>query len=41
MIKPLLERARELFEGLSHLWLDAGYNGKKGKGKHWWRRSWV
>jgi putative transposase len=33
-IKPLLERARELFERLSHLWLDAGYNGK-GKGKDW------
>ncbi len=33
-IKPLLERVRELFERLSHLWLDAGYNGK-GKGKDW------
>jgi putative transposase len=33
-IKPLLERVREHFRGLSHLWLDAGYNGK-GKGKDW------
>jgi putative transposase len=33
-IKPLLERVKEHFRGLSHLWLDAGYNGK-GKGKDW------
>jgi hypothetical protein len=33
-IKPLLERVREHFERLSHLWLDAGYNGK-GTGKDW------
>lgn len=33
-IKPLLERVREAFPRLSHLWLDAGYNGK-GKGKDW------
>jgi putative transposase len=33
-IKALLERAKELFPRLSHLWLDAGYNGK-GKGKDW------
>src|ERR671916_1858307 len=33
-IKPLLERVREHFRQLSHLWLDAGYNGK-GKGKDW------
>jgi len=33
-IKPLLERVREHFGRLSHLWLDAGYNGK-GKGKDW------
>src|SRR5215204_5863254 len=33
-IKPLLERVRECFQRLSHLWLDAGYNGK-GKGKDW------
>jgi transposase len=33
-IKPLLERVREHFRRLSHLWLDAGYNGK-GKGKDW------
>jgi len=33
-IKPLMERVREHFRRLSHLWLDAGYNGK-GKGKDW------
>jgi putative transposase len=33
-IKQLLEDAKELFPRLSHLWLDAGYNGK-GKGKDW------
>ena len=33
-IKILLEGARERFPRLSHLWLDAGYNGK-GKGKDW------
>jgi hypothetical protein len=33
-IKPLLKRAKELFARLSHLWLDAGYNGR-GKGKDW------
>src|SRR5215208_2709547 len=33
-VKPLLERVREHFRRLSHLWLDAGYNGK-GKGKDW------
>jgi putative transposase len=33
-IKPLLERVREPFGRLWHLWLDAGYNGK-GKGKDW------
>ena len=26
-IKPLLERMRDLFERLSNLWLDIGYNG--------------
>ena len=31
-IKPLMELLRERFPRLSHLWLDAGYNGK-GKGK--------
>ena len=30
-IKALLKRAKELFAALSHLWLDAGYNGE-GKG---------
>src|SRR3954453_21630577 len=33
-IKPLLEEVREWFPRLSHLWLDAGYNGK-GRGKDW------
>jgi transposase len=33
-IKPLLKRVKDLFPRLSHLWLDAGYNGR-GKGKDW------
>jgi putative transposase len=33
-IKPLMELVEERFPRLSHLWLDAGYNGK-GKGKDW------
>ena len=33
-IKMLLRRAKDLFPRLSHLWLDAGYNGR-GKGKDW------
>ncbi len=33
-IKPLMERAKDLFPRLSHLWLDAGYNGQD-KGKDW------
>ena len=33
-IKPLLEDAKQLFPRLSHLWPDAGYNGKE-KGKDW------
>ena len=33
-IKPLLERAKERFPRLSHLRLEAGYNGE-GKGKDW------
>jgi putative transposase len=33
-IKPLLALARDRFPRLSHLWLDAGYNGR-GKGKDW------
>jgi putative transposase len=33
-IKPLMELVEERFPCLSHLWLDAGYNGK-GKGKDW------
>lgn len=33
-IKLLLEGLRQWFPRLSHVWLDAGYNGK-GKGKDW------
>ncbi len=33
-IKPLLERAGELFSRLSYLWLDSGYRGED-KGKDW------
>jgi putative transposase len=33
-IKPLMELVEDRFPRLSHLWLDAGYNGK-GKGKDW------
>ena len=33
-IKPLMELVGERFPHLSHLWLDAGYNGK-GKGRDW------
>ena len=33
-IKLLLEGAKELFPRMSHLWLDAGYNGKE-KGADW------
>ena len=33
-IKLLLEGAKEMFPRLSHLWLDAGYNGE-GRGKDW------
>src|SRR5215212_5374275 len=34
-IKPLMDLVGERFPRLSHLWLDAGYNGK-GKGKDYW-----
>ena len=37
-IRPLLKRAKEPFPRLSHLWLDAGYNGE-GKGKDWVQRA--
>ena len=33
-IKPLLEQVKGRFPRLSHLWLDAGYNGQ-GKGADW------
>lgn len=33
-IKPLLDRVGGSFPRLSHIWLDAGYNGE-GKGKDW------
>ncbi len=39
-MKPLLEGAKELCTRLSHLWLDAGYNGKD-KGKDWVEKPWV
>ena len=32
-IKPLLEHVRERFQRLSHLWLDAGYNGIRAKAR--------
>ena len=32
--KMLLEDAKKLFPRMSHLWLDAGYNGQ-GKGADW------
>ena len=32
-IKSLLERVRERFQRLSHLWLDAGYNGTRAKAR--------
>jgi putative transposase len=35
-IKPLLERAKDRFPRLSHLWLDGGY---KGKSKEWIERA--
>ncbi len=34
-IKPLLERAKDLFPRLSHLWLDAGGYRGEDKGKGW------
>ena len=33
-IKRLLDGAKELFPRLSHLWLDAGYQGEE-KGRGW------
>lgn len=33
-IKMLLEQVKGQFARLTHLWLDAGYNGE-GKGKDW------
>ena len=37
-IKPLLERIEGRFPRLSHLWLDAGYNGQ-GKGADWVQKT--
>jgi putative transposase len=37
-IKPLLERIEGRFPRLSHLWLDAGYNGQ-GKGADWVQKA--
>jgi hypothetical protein len=40
-IKPLLEHTEGCFPRLSHLWLDAAYNGTD-KSKDWVeRRLWV
>ena len=40
-IKPPMELVSERFPRLSHLWLEAGYNGK-GKGKDWApRKRWA
>jgi hypothetical protein len=33
-VKPLLERSKEQFLSLKHLWVDSGYKGKD-KGKGW------
>jgi putative transposase len=33
-VKPLLERTKEQFLSLKHLWVDSGYKGKD-KGKGW------
>ncbi len=36
----LLERARDRFPQLSHLWVDAGYRGGyRGRGKEWAERA--
>jgi putative transposase len=37
-IKPLMELVKDRFPRLSHLWLDAGYNGK-GKGRDWAQKT--
>ncbi|MGH3145368.1 MAG: IS5 family transposase [Rubrobacter sp.] len=37
-IEGLMEGTRELFPRLSHLWLEAGYNGR-GKGQDWVERA--
>ena len=34
-IKELLDRAKEPFPRLSHLWLDAGYSGEDKGGDYW------
>ncbi len=39
-IKPLMELVEDRFPRLSHLWLDAGYNGK-GRARTGPRRSWA
>jgi putative transposase len=38
--KPLLGRIEVRFAHLSHVWLDAAYNGS-GKGKDWVQKDWV
>ena len=39
-IKSLLERLAERFGRLSHLWLDAGYNGPRLRARTGSRRNW-
>ena len=40
-IKPLMELVGERFPRLSHLWLDAGYNGARGKVRTGPRKRWA
>jgi NAD(P)-dependent dehydrogenase (short-subunit alcohol dehydrogenase family) len=40
-IKPLMELVEDRFPRLSHLWLDAGYNGKGVRARTGPRSSWA
>ncbi len=40
-IKPLMELVKDRFPCLSHLWLDAGYNGARGRVGTGPRRRWA
>jgi len=40
-IKPLMELVKDRFPRLSHLWLDAGYNGARGRAGTGPRRRWA